>query len=74
MRGCIGSLIGTCLPTFVTIPLLGTAKTFYLFGLVLQGVLVGATGPDTLRLLTHLDVDDAGVARVLAAFQRVLAA
>lgn len=42
--------------------------------LVLQGVLVGATGPDTLRLLTHLDVDDAGVARVLAAFQRVLAA
>jgi threonine aldolase len=27
-----------------------------------QGVLVGAVGPTKLRLLTHLDVDDAAVA------------
>lgn len=39
-----------------------------------EGVLVGATGPETVRLLTHLDVDDAGVERALAAFRRLLAA
>ncbi|WP_306282564.1 MULTISPECIES: GntG family PLP-dependent aldolase [Frankia] len=26
-----------------------------------QGVLVGATGPSTLRIVTHLDVDDVGI-------------
>ncbi|WP_308205643.1 GntG family PLP-dependent aldolase [Frankia sp. AiPs1] len=26
-----------------------------------QGVLIGATGPTTLRIVTHLDVDDAGI-------------
>ncbi|MFM8980253.1 MAG: GntG family PLP-dependent aldolase [Planctomycetia bacterium] len=42
--------------------------------LAAQGVLVGATGPDTLRMLTHLDVDDAGLERALGALRRVLAA
>lgn len=34
-----------------------------------HGVLAGAVGPRTLRLVTHLDVDDAGVERTLAAFE-----
>lgn len=32
-----------------------------------------AVGPNTLRLVTHLDVDDAGVAQTLAAFEQVVA-
>ncbi|MBF0502509.1 MAG: fused MFS/spermidine synthase [Candidatus Riflebacteria bacterium] len=32
----IGSIVGTFLPTFWTIPLLGTARTFYLFAFVLN--------------------------------------
>jgi threonine aldolase len=36
-----------------------------------EGVRVGAVGPRTLRLVTHLDVDDAGVERAIAAFGRV---
>lgn len=32
----IGSIIGTFLPTFVTIPLFGTSKTFLIFSLVLN--------------------------------------
>ncbi|MFZ2958324.1 MAG: fused MFS/spermidine synthase [Candidatus Ozemobacteraceae bacterium] len=32
----IGSIVGTFLPTFWTIPLLGTARTFYLFALILN--------------------------------------
>lgn len=31
----IGSIIGTFLPTFVTIPTIGTSKTFFLFGTLL---------------------------------------
>jgi threonine aldolase len=31
-----------------------------------------AVGPSTLRLVTHLDVNDAGVAQTLTAFQRVM--
>jgi threonine aldolase len=38
-----------------------------------EGVRVGAVGPRTLRLVTHLDVDDAGVEQALAAFARVAA-
>lgn len=37
-----------------------------------QGVLVSATGPDTARLLTHLDVDDAGVDRAIAVLTGLL--
>jgi threonine aldolase len=42
-------------------------------GLARRGVLVGTTAPDTLRFVTHLDVDDADVERALAAFREVLA-
>jgi threonine aldolase len=38
-----------------------------------RGVLVGLSGPDTLRFATHLDVDDADVERALAAFREALA-
>lgn len=40
-------------------------------GLAEEGVLVGATGPRRLRAVFHLDVDDAGVERAVAAFLRV---
>ncbi len=36
--GTIGSILGTFLPTFVTIPGLGTAITFYIFAAVLAGL------------------------------------
>lgn len=36
-----------------------------------EGVLVNATGPKGLRLVTHLDVGDQGVERAIAAFARV---
>jgi len=36
-----------------------------------EGVRVGAVGPRTLRLVTHLDVDDAGVERAVAAFGKL---
>ena len=36
-----------------------------------QGVLASATGPDQIRLVTHLDVDDAGVDRALEVFAAV---
>jgi len=32
----IGSIVGTFIPTFLTIPLLGTGKTFFLFALLLN--------------------------------------
>ncbi len=32
----IGSIIGTCIPTFVTIPYIGTSKSFLVFALVLN--------------------------------------
>lgn len=34
--GTIGSIIGTFIPTFITIPLIGTGKTFLLFALLLN--------------------------------------
>ncbi len=34
--GTIGSIIGTFVPTFFTIPLIGTGKTFFLFALLLN--------------------------------------
>jgi len=37
-----------------------------------EGVLVGAAGPDAIRLVTHADVGDEDVARALAAFETVL--
>jgi len=39
-----------------------------------QGVLAGAMGPGRLRLVTHLDVDDAGIGRAVAALRTVAAA
>jgi threonine aldolase len=41
--------------------------------LAARGVLTGTTSKDTLRLATHLDVDDADVDRALAAFAEALA-
>lgn len=38
--GTIGSIIGTFIPTFVTIPLIGTGKTFFLFAFLLNLVCV----------------------------------
>lgn len=38
--GTIGSIIGTFLPTFVTIPTVGTAKTFLIFASVLAALCV----------------------------------
>ena len=37
-----------------------------------QGVLVSVLGPRTARLLTHLDVDDAGIARAIGAAKDVI--
>lgn len=34
-----------------------------------HGILAFATGPSTMRLVTHLNVDDAGIERTLAAFR-----
>lgn len=39
--------------------------------LATSGVRVLATGPDRLRLVTHLDVDDAGVRHTIQAFERL---
>lgn len=33
--GTIGSILGTFLPSFVTVPMIGVSKTFYLFGFIL---------------------------------------
>ena len=38
-----------------------------------EGVLVSVAGPRRIRLVTHLDVDDSGVERAIAALQRALA-
>jgi len=38
--GTIGSIIGTFIPTFVTIPTIGTGKTFFLFAFLLNVVCV----------------------------------
>ncbi len=37
----IGSIVGTFIPTFLTIPLLGTGKTFFLFALLLNVLCLG---------------------------------
>ena len=39
-----------------------------------QGIVTIAGGPDVMRLVTHRDVDRAGIDRALEAFRRVLAA
>jgi threonine aldolase len=41
--------------------------------LAARGVIAGTTAKDTLRLATHLDVDDADVDRALAAFAEAMA-
>ena len=43
-------------------------------GLREHGVLIGPSGPDTARAVTHLDVDRAGIERAAKALQAVLAA
>jgi hypothetical protein len=35
-------------------------------------VLIGPTGPDAARAVTHLDVDGAGIERAIAALHAVL--
>lgn len=42
-------------------------------GLRAEGVLCNDTGPREVRVVTHLDVDDEGVERAVAAFERVVA-
>jgi threonine aldolase len=37
-----------------------------------EGVLIGAIGPRTARLITHLDVDDAAVDRAIEVLLRLL--
>ena len=37
----IGSIVGTFIPTFLTIPLLGTSRTFFLFALLLNILCLG---------------------------------
>jgi threonine aldolase len=37
-----------------------------------EGVLVSALGPSTVRLVTHLDVDDAGCQRAGAVLARLI--
>ncbi len=39
--GTIGSVIGTCLPVFVTLPTIGTARTFFVFALALLALRIG---------------------------------
>ncbi len=39
-----------------------------------EGVLVSVLGPRTGRLVTHLDVDDAGIDRAIAVLTRILRA
>jgi threonine aldolase len=39
-----------------------------------DGVLVSVVGPRRVRLVTHLDVDDAGIERAIGALQRALTA
>jgi threonine aldolase len=41
--------------------------------LLAHGVRMGAMGPRTIRAVTHLDVDAAGIDRALAAARRVFA-
>ena len=42
-------------------------------GLHARGVWMGGSGPRRIRAITHLDVDDAGVANAIAAFQATAA-
>jgi threonine aldolase len=41
-------------------------------GLDAQGVWMGPSGPRRIRALTHLDADDAGIERAIAAFQALV--
>ena len=59
----------------VILELAGTAWTAPAFTAAArgQGVLVGGVGPRTVRLLTHLDVDDAGARHAAEVLARLLA-
>lgn len=80
LAAALGGLPGVVLPhgtpetniVFVRVP--GRDAQALKAALAAGGVLVGATGPETLRLLTHMDVDDAGLEHAIAALRRVLAA
>ncbi len=50
---------------YVDVPKAAQAQDF----LATHGVLAFATGPSQMRLVTHLDVDDAGIERTLVAFR-----
>ncbi len=41
-------------------------------GLAARGIRLSAYGPRLLRMITHLDVDDAGIARTIAAFTAIV--
>jgi threonine aldolase len=40
--------------------------------LLLNGVRIGAMGPDTMRAVTHLDVDETGIVRAAEVFEKIV--
>ena len=52
----------------------GLAAALFVERLLARGVRMGALGPRTVRAVTHLDVDAAGIERALAAARMVLTA
>jgi threonine aldolase len=59
---------------FVTLAHPALERDAVLEGLRARGVWLGAYGPRLVRAVAHLDVDDAGIARAIAAFQEVAGA
>lgn len=49
----IGSIIGTFVPTFFTIPYIGTGKTFFVFGLLLNLICLAYFSVKKLKTLRH---------------------
>ena len=52
----------------------GLDRDALLASLHARGVWMGPSGPRRIRAITHLDVDDAGIERAIAAFEAVLGA
>ena len=49
----------------------GVPASDWVDGLANEGVVLTALGPSLLRAVTHLDVDDVGLARAIAGFKTV---